>query len=83
MCDFCEKEATMMQIKSVNISMLQWCGETKAKDLSIFEDDLGVFIDTRGYVRLVDLDDCQCLDGGEKIKIHFCPFCGVKINHSC
>ena len=32
---------------------------------------------------MVDLDDCNCLDGGEKIAIFFCPFCGDKIKQGC
>lgn len=36
---------------------------------------LAVFID-RGHIRLVDIDDCNCMDAGEKIKIKFCPMCG-------
>ena len=78
MCEFCQQEKVVMKTKVVNLNMIQWCGNIKAKDLHILEDDKGVFIDTRGYLRLVNLDDGQCLDHGEKVKIKYCPFCGSK-----
>ena len=28
---------------------------------------------------MVDLDDCNCLEAGKKLKINFCPMCGLKI----
>jgi len=42
------------------------------------EETDSLFID-RGYMRLVDLYDSQCLDHGAKIKINFCPMCGGKL----
>jgi Zn-finger nucleic acid-binding protein len=65
MCEYCEKEKTMMQRDYVNLSMIHYTA--------------GVFIDNRGYLRLVDLDDCSCLDHGEYIKINYCPMCGKKL----
>jgi hypothetical protein len=50
-----------------------------AKDAGAFEYDLGLFID-RGYLRLADLEDCQCMDHEERVKINFCPFCGEELN---
>lgn len=40
-------------------------------------DDIkwSVYID-RGYLRLADKEDGDCLDHGEKFKIIFCPICG-------
>lgn len=32
-----------------------------------------------GYLRLVDLEDCGCVDHSDNIKINFCPFCGSKL----
>lgn len=80
MCEYCEDEKNMMQIEYVNLAMIQWCGETKAKDLHILEDTAGVFIDNRGYLRLVNLNDCSCIEHGEHIKITYCPMCGKKLN---
>ena len=80
MCKYCENEKTMMQIKSVSAAMIEWCGITKARHARDLEDDYGVFID-RGYLRLVDLDDCECLDHGKKLKINFCPVCGNEMKH--
>ena len=79
MCEFCEKQKIMLKTECVNLSMIQWCGETKAKDLHILEDEIGVIIDTRGYLRLVYLHDYECLDHGEKIEINFWPICGENL----
>lgn len=78
MCDYCEKEKTIFQTEVIG-STVYVVSEIKTKHLPDFEYPLGLFIDTRGYLRLVDLGDCNCLDAGEKIKISFCPFCGSKI----
>lgn len=78
-CNFCENEKTMMQVKTISPGTAAFCGGIRKEDIQDFEYDLGVFIDTRGYLRLVDLDDCDCLDHGEKIKINFCPICGQKL----
>lgn len=83
MCDFCEKEKIMMQETQVNVNMIPWTVGIKNTGLWRYEYESGVFIDTRGYLRMVDLDDCNCLDAGEKIKINFCPICGNKITQEC
>lgn len=83
MCEFCEKEKPMMEKEVVNGNMIHWAGGIKPEDVYRYEYKLGVFIDTRGYLRLVDLDDCNCLDGGEKIEINFCPICGNNIKQEC
>lgn len=83
MCDFCENNKTIMKTGVVSTPMIGWCGEIKAKDLPDLEYQLGVFIDSRGYLRMVDLNDCNCLEGGKKMKIYFCPFCGNKIKQVC
>ena len=75
-CEYCENEKIMMQRTVVNPATIAWVGGIKAKDVSVFEYELGALVDSRGYLRLVDLDDYQCLDHGKKIKISFCPFCG-------
>jgi hypothetical protein len=55
-----------------------WGGETMIKLSEVAASKIGVFID-RGYLRLVDLDDYQCLDHGKLAKIFHCPFCGKKL----
>ncbi len=76
MCEYCENNKTLLEKDVVSTAMLQWCMPIRsANDLYAHEYPLGVFID-RGYLRLVDLEDCQCMDHGGKIKIKFCPFCG-------
>ena len=77
-CEYCIKEKVLMKRDVINPAMIQWVGGVKASDVCDFEYELGVFIDSRGYLRLVDVNDRGCLDHGEKVKISFCPFCGQK-----
>lgn len=82
MCNYCEKEHIMLEQKIINRSNWGWGYDGNIK-LTLIEAEeypvrLSVFID-RGYLRLVNLDDCNCMDGGKKIKINFCPICGNRI----
>ncbi len=79
MCEHCEKGKRLLEIESISIGMLQWCGYSAGDPTGAFEYTNGLFID-RGYLRLCDVDDAQCLDHGKKIKINFCPFCGNKLD---
>jgi hypothetical protein len=79
MCEFCEKEKTLLSM--TNISPCSW---GFGQDIKIRIDEISeinnvLFID-RGYLRLSDINDSQCIESGEKIKINFCPICGNKIN---
>ncbi len=81
MCSYCEEERVILDKDVINPAMLQWCVPIKdASGLFDHEYVLSLFID-RGYLRLVDLEDSQCLDHGQKIKISYCPFCGDKLCH--
>ncbi len=52
-----------------------FCGDTPITVENACRTNNAVFID-RGFLRLVDIDEAQCMDHGEKRKIKFCPFCG-------
>lgn len=65
MCTFCENKETLIS------RYFPWAIYEKVVD----ETEWSIFID-RGYLRLADKEDCNCLDHGEKIKIIFCPICG-------
>lgn len=80
MCKYCEDEKTIMEVDTISPSTASFCGGIKEDEIDSLAYRLGVFVDTRGYLRLVDLDDCNCLDGGEKAKISFCPFCGKELD---
>lgn len=81
MCNFCEKEKTIF--KDEVFYPNGFLGNPTMNEIYELTDEIGVFIDTRGYLRFARLDDCQCLDHGEKIKISYCPFCGNMIKQSC
>lgn len=80
MCEFCEDGKTLLkEIDLISKSSWGWGNdevEVKLKNTCTFE--LRVFID-RGYLRLVDPDDCGCLDHGQKVLINYCPMCGKRI----
>ena len=79
MCEYCENEKVIFQENVFSGLSWVWCGpEFKIKEAEAMEYTLGVFID-RGYLRFTDLDESDCMDHGQKIKIDYCPFCGIKL----
>jgi hypothetical protein len=74
----CKTNKPVIEKETINDGMLQWMvGKELGKDLlNIVRYSLGVVVDDRGYLRLVDVNDYSCLDHGENIKIKYCPFCG-------
>jgi len=78
-CNFCNDHAdNIFQFRLLSDWTLGW-GSTITKD-NVDYKKMGVFID-RGWLRLVDLDDCQCMDHGQRVKLKSCPFCGIKFEH--
>jgi flagellar basal body rod protein FlgF len=70
----CKCDKVLLSRKVAEEHMLEFCqGNFEAASI-----DLGVILDDRGYLRLVNTDDYQCLGHGENIKINFCPLCGRK-----
>ncbi len=83
MCEYCEEDKVMME-KEV-IPETSWGMGNDFTKINLREalrqtERIGVFID-RGYLRMVTMDDCQCIESGEKIKISYCPMCGEEIKH--
>ncbi len=78
MCEYCENEKDLIRETEL-ISRQSWgWGDVECSLDGVIEYELSLFID-RGYLRLVDPDDCQCIEGGQKIKVNYCPMCGDKI----
>lgn len=79
MCEYCEKDKPVFETQNM-ANDGPWMFDNEAKptrtDYEKWLFRQGVVIDDRGYIRLVDLDDFQCLEAGQKIEIQFCPFCG-------
>lgn len=81
MCTWCDDSNRLLFSECLNPLSCAWGWDSSIK---IARDEvdtysMGVILDKRGYLRLVNLDDCECLDAGQKVKIKFCPFCGEKI----
>ena len=84
MCDVCDIDfKPILKTDVVSRQSWGWGGDTEISGSEAATYPVGVLIDARcdtHYLRLVDLEDCQCLEGGEKVEIHFCPKCGRKLN---
>jgi hypothetical protein len=80
MCKYCTDEATLLQKDEIISNMSFGWGdpETKINRQQCCEYSLAVFVD-RGYLRLADTEDSQCLDHGQKVKIKYCPMCGCEL----
>ena len=81
MCEYCDcsKRKILLEKEILDSTSFGWGGkETKLCLDEVFKSKLSVFVD-RGYLRLVDPGDCDCLDHGETCKINFCPICGKKL----
>ncbi len=77
MCQYCEDEITIFTKQSISQCSFGW-GDSKI-DLS--EAILLVeclVIDARGFLRLIDRENSECIDDEQTIPINFCPFCGKK-----
>jgi hypothetical protein len=73
-CVFCKKGGNnIFNFETLDDWILGWNG--KITNENACRSNNAVFID-RGFLRMVNADDSQCLDHGEKIKIKYCPFCG-------
>ena len=77
MCDYCSKNTYLMKTEIIDDAFIGWSNEIKLTDLDY--KSIAVMLDMRGYLRLVNVDDYDCLDHGEKIKINYCPMCGREI----
>lgn len=75
MCNVCEGKETLITEEFMQLPC-SWSTSVEIKD--IYEIPYVVMID-RGFIRLVQKDDSQCMDNGEKRKIKHCPECGKKL----
>jgi hypothetical protein len=78
MCEFCKNEKSLLSIDVISDCSWGWRGDTSIKFDEVVKNNMHLFVD-RGFLRLVDIGDCCCIESGEKVAISFCPFCGEKI----
>jgi hypothetical protein len=84
MCDYCNERELCLLIESEKLDdhLIGLDPTMLATTLLNFVDDNSVVINIRngrGYIRLGDRDDMQCLDHEQKIEIYYCPMCGRKL----
>jgi hypothetical protein len=81
-CDYCHGRKSIFTMETISSSSWGWGDdETKIclKEAENNMDRFEVFID-RGFLRLVEASDSECLDHGNKIAIAYCPMCGRKFS---
>lgn len=86
MCDKCNKNFTpLIEVEGIPDAINCWSNVPFNEILTHSEHVVFEVRNDKGYIRFVDLDDCNCLDHGVYIEIQFCPFCGRKFkqNDSC
>jgi len=81
MCRYCGgKLVELIEADKLDESLFEWSGEAtiriydRENNSVMFEVRNGV-----GYIRLGDREDMNCIESGDKIKVNFCPMCGVKL----
>ena len=75
MCDYCKEDGdNIFEIKYLDDLPFKLGSSFIHDQEAMYNEDV-VFID-RGYLRLAPIDDADCMDHGEKVKIKYCPFCG-------
>ena len=83
MCEYCKNDKTMMVLDVIDRSNWAWGYDDEIKlTLREAESDpnkVGIFVD-RGHLRMVELNDSDCMESGQNIKINYCPMCGEKID---
>lgn len=72
-CKYCNSSENVLLQDDFYVESDYWEDSPKYNKINLL-----VTID-RGHLRLVDKYETNCLDGGEKIKVNYCPICGEKI----
>lgn len=83
-CKYCSKEDVILR-KDVPSVPIDWSPDGIIRQKDVEEREVGILIDERigsYFLRLVYLDDCNCIDHGEKIEINYCPFCGKNLHEN-
>ena len=82
MCKYCIDENIILKREIISTVSWGWGGDTAITEDKALTDTFGLFLDKRDdttYLRFAQLNDCMCLESGEKVEISFCPFCGNKL----
>lgn len=83
MCDYCNQYKSMFQKNIISTAAWGWGDIEVGLDNALKVQDLfGLFIDKRcdtAYLRFANLEDCNCIESGERIEIKYCPVCGEKL----
>ena len=79
MCKYCEGKEIMTMIESSKKVNDSFCYDYELKVSEMEELDNSVIFENRngcGFIRLVNREDCNCIEHGEYFKINNCPMCG-------
>ncbi len=79
MCDKCNEKRIPLISVEIADSINGWDRQLLFNDATYHEEHVAFEVrNDRGYIRFVDMDDCNCLDHGNYVEISNCPFCGRK-----
>lgn len=79
MCEYCNGSINKMFDVEMYESINGWVNPPFNEATTYLESLIFEVRNDKGYIRLVDLDDCGCLDHGEKVEVNYCPMCGRKL----
>ena len=82
MCEFCERNDIITLIESSKKVNESFCYATELKASEMVDLDNSVIFENRnglGFIRLVNREDCNCIEHGKYFEIKFCPMCGKRL----
>ena len=84
MCKFCEGIGCKTLIEDCRKVNPSFDYDDNIKFSEAIDEDSSVtfeIINDDGYIRLVNRDDCNCLESGKYFKIKYCLECGRKLGN--
>jgi len=75
MCDFCKGNKHIFSVDVLDGWSLPY-GPITEKDAT--HSKMVIFID-RGWLRMVEEHNSECLFNGDRTTINYCPFCGTPL----
>ena len=82
MCEFCEGRSYKTLIESDKKVNCSFDYDEEIKFSEAIDEDNSVIFEIRngnGFIRLVNREDCNCIESGGYFKINYCPMCGRKL----
>ncbi len=82
MCEFCDGKGFKNLIEDTKKINGRFDYDENIKFSEAIEEDNSVIFEVRngtGFIRLVNREDCNCIESGINFKINYCLMCGKKL----